>query len=56
MVNKEQRRGRRKQAIRQRINRLYVHRLCVHRTPRHIYAQIFTPDGIKVLASASTVE
>lgn len=33
-----------------------MHRLCVHRTPRHIYAQILTPDGGKVLAAASTVQ
>ena len=56
MIHKEQRRERRKQAIRRRITQLQVHRLCVHRTPRHIYAQIFSPDGVKVLASDSTVE
>lgn len=33
-----------------------VNRLTVHRTPRHIYAQIFTGDGSKVLASASTLQ
>ena len=31
-------------------------RLCVYRTPRHIYAQVISPDGAKVVASASTVE
>ena len=31
-------------------------RLCVFRTPRHIYAQIISADGDKVLASSSTVE
>lgn len=31
-------------------------RLCVHRTPRHIYAQVISPDGSKVLASASTLD
>ncbi|MCB1827781.1 MAG: 50S ribosomal protein L18 [Coxiellaceae bacterium] len=31
-------------------------RLCVHRTLNHIYAQIISPDGGKVLASASTSE
>ena len=56
MISKEQRRNRRKQAIRRQINRMQTHRLCIHRTPRHIYAQVFSPDGIKVLASASTVE
>jgi large subunit ribosomal protein L18 len=33
-----------------------VSRLSVHRTPRHIYAQVFTPAGDKVLASASTLD
>lgn len=31
-------------------------RLTVHRTPRHIYAQVISPDGGKVLASASTLD
>jgi len=35
---------------------LGVNRLSVHRTPRHIYAQIITPAGDKVLASASTLD
>ena len=33
-----------------------VNRLSVHRTPRHIYAQVFTPAGDKVVASASTLD
>jgi large subunit ribosomal protein L18 len=31
-------------------------RLCIHRTPRHIYAQVISPEGDKVLASASTLD
>lgn len=31
-------------------------RLTVNKTSQHIYAQIFTPDGAQVLASASSVE
>ena len=31
-------------------------RLSVTRTPRHIYAQVISPDGGKVLAQASTLE
>lgn len=31
-------------------------RLSVHRTPRHIYAQVFSADGAKVLAAASTLD
>jgi large subunit ribosomal protein L18 len=33
-----------------------IHRLTIYRTPKHIYAQIFTCDGSKVLASASTLQ
>ena len=31
-------------------------RLTVHRTPRHIYAQVISAEGNKVLASASTLD
>jgi large subunit ribosomal protein L18 len=31
-------------------------RLCIHKTPRHIYAQIISPEGNTVLASASTLD
>jgi large subunit ribosomal protein L18 len=33
-----------------------VTRLAVHRTNQHIYAQVISGDGGKVLASASTAE
>lgn len=39
-----------------KIRELGVYRLCVHRTPRHIYAQVITPDGGHVVAAASTLE
>jgi large subunit ribosomal protein L18 len=32
-----------------------VNRLCVHRTPRHTYAQVFSGETGKVVASASTL-
>ena len=35
---------------------LGVPRLCVHRTPRHIYAQVFSSDGGSTVTSASTLE
>ena len=35
---------------------LGVNRLSVHRTPRHIYAQVLSPAGDSVLASASTLD
>lgn len=55
-IAKGQRRRRRSGGFRRRAEKLQVTRLCVHRTPRHIYAQIISPQGGKVLASASTVE
>jgi len=33
-----------------------AYRLSVHRTPRHIYAQVISPDGTKIIAAASTVQ
>lgn len=41
---------------RKHIRELRMPRLCVHRTPRHIYAQVISPDGGTIVASASTVE
>ncbi len=41
---------------RRHIAELNTHRLSVHRTPRHIYAQIISPDGCSTLASASTMD
>jgi len=38
------------------IRSIGINRLTIHRTPRHIYAQIFTSDGSKVLVSASTLQ
>lgn len=49
-------RTRRATRTRKRIRELGVPRLCVHRTPRHIYAQVFSSDGATTVASASTVE
>lgn len=47
---------RRATRTRKHIRKLRVPRLCVYRTPRHIYAQVFSPDGAVTVASASTVE
>ena len=52
---KKSARRRRAKKSRGKISRLRVTKLCVHRTPRHIYAQIVSPDGL-VLISASSVE
>jgi large subunit ribosomal protein L18 len=35
---------------------LGVSRLSVHRTPRHIYAQVISGDGQRILAAASTLD
>jgi large subunit ribosomal protein L18 len=42
--------------IRRKIQELNVMRLTVYKTSQHIYAQVFTPDGGKVLAAASSLE
>ena len=47
---------RRARKTRANIRRLDVTRLSVFRTPRHFYAQVMSPDGSKVLASASTLD
>lgn len=56
MINKKQNRLRRAGATRARIKLQKVVRLSVHRTNLHIYAQIISAEGDRVLASASTVE
>ena len=47
---------RRATKTRARIRLTGANRLCVHRTPRHVYAQIISPCGSKVLTSASTLD
>ena len=47
---------RRAKTTRSHIRELGVARLSVLRSGQHIYAQVFTADGAKVLASASTVQ
>src|SRR5699024_4436596 len=56
MNAKKESRLRRARRARAKMRELGVYRLCVNRTPRHIYAQIISPDGGKVLASASTLD
>jgi large subunit ribosomal protein L18 len=55
-LTKKDRRLRRATRARASIRESGTARLTVHRTPRHIYAQVTTPDGSKVLAAASTVQ
>jgi len=53
---KKQQRLRRARRARFKMRERGMVRLCVNRTPRHIYAQIISPDGASVLASASTLD
>ena len=55
-LTKKDRRLRRATRARASIRESGTARLTVHRTPRHIYAQVTTADGAKVLAAASTVQ
>jgi cyclase len=56
MIDKNSARLRRSRQTRLKIREIGAVRLTVHRTNVHIYAQITSPGGDKVLASASSVE
>jgi large subunit ribosomal protein L18 len=56
MSDKKQSRIRRAQATRVRIALQRMNRLAVYRTNLNIYASVLSPDGGRVLASASTLE
>ncbi len=56
MIDKKQTRLRRARATRVRIALQRSHRLTVHRSNLHIYASVISPDGGKVLVTASTAE
>ena len=55
-MDKKNARLRRARSTRARIRELDVPRLSVLRTGQHLYAQVFSPDGSKVLAAASTTQ
>ncbi len=55
-MDKKASRLRRARQTRIKIAELGVNRLAVHRTNLHIYANIISGDGTKVLVSASTAE
>jgi large subunit ribosomal protein L18 len=55
-LTKQDTRLRRARRARVKIKELATMRLSVHRTPQHIYAQIFAPEGDKVLVAASTLQ
>lgn len=56
MIDKKQARLRRARKTRAKIAELKAVRLSVHRTNSHIYAQVISPCGSKVLAAASSLE
>ncbi|CAH0993252.1 50S ribosomal protein L18 [Sinobacterium norvegicum] len=56
MSVKKDSRQRRARRARAKMRELGAVRLAVHRTPRHIYAQVISPEGDKVLAQASTLD
>ncbi|MDR2365486.1 MAG: 50S ribosomal protein L18 [Zoogloeaceae bacterium] len=56
MLDKKQARLRRARKSRAKIAELKAARLCVNRTNSHIYAQIISSCGSRVLAAASTLE
>ena len=55
-MNKNIARLRRAKSTRSHIRTLGVPRLSVLRTGQHLYAQVFTADGSKVLAAANTTQ
>ncbi len=55
-MNKNQSRLRRAKRARAKMRELGVHRLSVHRSLNHIYAQVLSPCGSKVIAQASTLD
>ena len=56
MTDKKVTRLRRARKARLKMHELEVVRLCVYRSSQHIYAQVISADGSKVLASASTLD
>src|SRR5699024_5072620 len=56
MSSKANSRSRRARRTRAHIRTLGAVRLAVHRTPRHIYAQLITPEGDRTLATAASLD
>jgi large subunit ribosomal protein L18 len=55
-MNKREDRLRRAKKTRMKIRELDAIRLSIHRTPKHIYAQVISSDGAKILVCASTLD
>jgi len=56
MIEKKTARLRRAAQTRRKIHQLKTARLAVHRSNAHIYVQLFSAEGNRVLTSASTME
>ena len=56
MSDKKTARLRRARHVRAKIRQLGANRLSVHRSSQHIYAQVISGDGSRVLATASTLD
>ena len=56
MIDKNKKRARRTVKIRGKIRRLGAYHLCINRSAQHIYAQVISPCGGKVLAQASSLD
>lgn len=56
MNQKKKARIRRANKARTRIRKLGVNRLCINRSSQHIYAQILSHDGARVIAATSTLD
>jgi large subunit ribosomal protein L18 len=55
-MDKKTARLRRAKKTRAKISELKAARLCIHRTTQHIYAQVISSEGGKIVASSSTVQ
>ena len=55
-MDKKSSRLRRSRRTRAKIRELGIHRLAIFRTSQHMYAQIISPSGSEVVASASTLD
>ena len=56
MLNKKEQRLRRAKRTRMKLREMGMARLSVYRSAAHIYAQIISADGSKVIVSSSTLE
>lgn len=55
MINKREQRLRRAKSTRMKLRELRVPRLSVFRSASHIYAQVISEDGSRIICSSSTL-